>query len=113
MSTHFFGIRHHGPGSARNLRAALELLRPNAILIEGPPDAESVLSLFANEEMTPPVALLIYAPDDPKKAVFYPFAEFSPEWQAARYGLQNSIPVRFIDLPQTHLFALESEESEI
>lgn len=104
MSIHLFGIRHHGPGSARNLRAALESLRPDAILIEGPPDAESVLSLFAHEEMTPPVALLIYAPDDPKKAVFYPFAEFSPEWQAARYGLQNNIPVRFMDLPQTHQF---------
>ena len=33
-----FGIRHHGPGSARSLRAALEQLRPDAILVEGPPD---------------------------------------------------------------------------
>ncbi len=113
MSIHLFGIRHHGPGSARNLCTALELLRPDSILIEGPPDAESVLPLFVHEAMIPPVALLIYAPDDPKKAVFYPFAEFSPEWQAARYGLQNNIPVRFMDLPQTHQFALESGESEI
>jgi hypothetical protein len=113
MSLHIFGIRHHGPGSARSLRDALESLRPDAILIEGPPDAEHVLPLFAHEAMTPPVALLIYAPGDPKKAVFYPFAEFSPEWQAARYGLQNQIPVRFMDLPQTHQFALEADESAI
>lgn len=104
MSLHLFGIRHHGPGSARSLRDALETLQPDAILIEGPPDAESVLSLLAHEAMTPPVALLIYAPDEPKKAVFYPFAEFSPEWQAARYGLQQNIPVRFMDLPQAHQF---------
>jgi hypothetical protein len=111
MSIYLFGIRHHGPGSARSLRDALASLRPDAILIEGPPDAESVLPLFAHEAMTPPVALLIYAPDDPKKAVFYPFAEFSPEWQAARYGLRHSVPVRFMDLPQTHQFALaEAEE---
>lgn len=43
MSIHLFGIRHHGPGSARSLCEALEALRPDAILIEGPPDAESVL----------------------------------------------------------------------
>lgn len=113
MSIHLFGIRHHGPGSARSLRDALVSLQPDAILIEGPPDAESVLPLFTHEAMTPPVALLIYAPDDVRKAVFYPFAEFSPEWQAARYGLQNKIPVRFMDLPQTHQFALETEESAI
>jgi hypothetical protein len=105
MSFHLFGIRHHGPGSARSLRAALESLRPDAILIEGPPDAESVLPLFAHEAMTPPVALLIYAPDNPKKAVFYPFAEFSPEWQAVRYGLQHGVAVRFMDLPQAHQLA--------
>ena len=37
--------------------------------------------------MSPPVALLIYLPRRPKQAVFYPFAEFSPEWQAIQYGL--------------------------
>ncbi len=111
MSLHVFGIRHHGPGSARGLRAALDSLRPDAILIEGPPDAEGVLPLFAHEAMTPPVALLIYAPDDPKQAVFYPFAEFSPEWQAAQYGLRHGVPVRFMDLPQTHQFALEAAKA--
>lgn len=113
MSIHLFGIRHHGPGSARSLCDALASLQPDAILIEGPPDAESALYLFAHEAMTPPVALLIYAPDEPKHAVFYPFAEFSPEWQAARYGLQHGVPVRFMDLPQANQFALETEESKI
>ena len=113
MSLHLFGIRHHGPGCARSLRDALESLQPDAILIEGPPDAESVLPLFAHEAMTPPVALLIYAPEEPKHAVFYPFAEFSPEWQAARYGLQHGVPVRFMDLPQTHQFVLSNLASEI
>ena len=46
MSTHLFGIRHHGPGSARSLRLALEALKPDIVLIEGPPDAQEVLPLM-------------------------------------------------------------------
>ena len=61
-----FGIRHHGPGSARSLRAALEALRPDAILVEGPPDAAEVLPLLTHPDMRPPVALLIYVPDRSK-----------------------------------------------
>src|SRR5215217_1955054 len=97
-----FGIRHHGPGSARSLRAALEQLRPDIILVEGPPDAAEVLPLLVHPDMRPPVALLIYAPDAPRRAVYYPFALFSPEWQALHYGLANGIPVRFMDLPQAY-----------
>jgi len=100
VSLHVFGIRHHGPGSARSLVAALEGLRPDAVLVEGPPDADDVLPLARHDEMKPPVALLVYPPDQPQRAVFYPFAEFSPEWQAIRYALAHNIPVRFIDLPQ-------------
>jgi hypothetical protein len=107
MTIHIFGIRHHGPGSARSLRAALEALCPDAILVEGPPDAADVLPLLAHPAMRPPVALLIYAPDAPRRAVYYPFAVFSPEWQALRFGLENSIPVRFMDLPQAHQLAVE------
>ena len=51
--------------------------------------------------MKPPVALLVYAADEPRARVFYPFAEFSPEWQAIRYALARGVPVRFMDLPQT------------
>lgn len=101
-----FGIRHHGPGSARSLRKALEALQPDIILVEGPPDAEEVIPLLAHATMEPPVALLVYAPDQPSKAVFYPFAVFSPEWQALSYGLQQAVPVRFMDLPQAHRLAL-------
>jgi Family of unknown function (DUF5682) len=105
-----FGIRHHGPGSARSLRAALETMRPDAILVEGPPDAAEVLPLLAHPDMRPPVALLIYAPDMPRRAVYYPFALFSPEWQALHFGLTSGIPVRFMDLPQAHQLARTEEK---
>jgi hypothetical protein len=110
---HILGIRHHGPGSARNVRQALEALKPDAILVEGPPDAADVLPLLSQPAMQPPVALLVYEADPPKgkehrprKSVFYPFAVFSPEWQALYFGLTHDIPVRFMDLPQAHQLAL-------
>jgi hypothetical protein len=105
MSVQIFGIRHHGPGSARSLRVALEQLRPDVVLVEGPPDAEMMIPLLAHSEMRPPVALLIYVPDAPRRAVYYPFAIFSPEWQALHFALTNGIPARFMDLPQAHQFA--------
>src|SRR5947207_2861765 len=100
MGIHVFGIRHHGPGCARSLRAALEELQPDIVLVEGPPDAQEVLPLLTHEQMHPPVALIIYASEDPKRAVYYPFTHFSPEWQALRYALEREIPARFMDLPQ-------------
>ena len=107
-----FGIRHHGPGSARSLRQALSVMQPDILLVEGPPDADTVLSLVANTQLEPPVALLVYAPDALKLAAYYPFACFSPEWQAIQYGLTQNIPVRFMDLPQTHQFAQQKARDE-
>jgi hypothetical protein len=100
MSVHIFGIRHHGPGCARGLRAALEALAPDVVLVEGPPDAEGILSLLAHTAMRPPVAMLIYAPDTPHHAVYYPFTSYSPEWQALRFALERGVPAQFMDLPQ-------------
>lgn len=109
----FFGIRHHGPGCARALRAALEELRPDAILVEGPPEAEPWLGMMLREELVPPVALLLYVPDQPRRAVYYPFAEFSPEWQALKYGVERQLPTRFIDLPMAlHLAKPLDDASE-
>ncbi|WP_327677761.1 DUF5682 family protein [Kitasatospora sp. NBC_00458] len=99
------GVRHHGPGSARAVAAALELLRPDAVLVEGPPEADTLLGLAADKAMVPPVALLAHAADDPARAAFWPYAEFSPEWVAIRYAVELGVPVRFIDLPAAYGFA--------
>ena len=63
-----FGIRHHGPGSARSLERALNDLQPDTVLIEGPPEADALLELASREDMAPPVALLTYVPDEPARA---------------------------------------------
>ncbi|MET9950464.1 DUF5682 family protein [Streptomyces sp. NPDC006339] len=99
------GVRHHGPGSARAVAAALEAGRPKAVLIEGPPEADALVALAADEEMRPPVALLAHAVDDPGRAAFWPMAEFSPEWVALRWALAHGAEVRFVDLPAAHTLA--------
>jgi hypothetical protein len=109
MSLHIFGVRHHGPGCARSLRAALAALRPDVILVEGPPDAADVLPLLRQETLKPPVALLVYPPEAPHRAAFYPFAVFSPEWQALRFAAEQDIPARFMDLPHWHRLAMKGE----
>lgn len=92
---------------------ALDELRPDAVLVEGPPDADEVITFAGNAETEPPVALLVYAPESLERAVFYPFAQFSPEWQAIRWGLQHQVPVRFMDLPQAHQLTPETDEVPI
>ncbi len=111
MSHRVFGIRHHGPGCARSLVAALTELAPDCVLIEGPPDADDVVALAASPAMRPPVALLVHPLDAPEHAVFHPFAVFSPEWQALRFALARGIPVRFMDLPHAVTAALALRRS--
>ncbi|TCC19390.1 DUF5682 family protein [Kribbella speibonae] len=113
MTVHLLGIRHHGPGSARAVATALAELRPDVVLIEGPPEADKIVELAASEEMDPPVALLAYAVDDSTRAAFWPFAVFSPEWQAIRYGLAAGVPVRFCDLPAAQQFGSAGGRSSI
>ena len=68
LTTQVYGIRHHGPGSARSLRAALAEQKPDIVLIEGPPEADALVPLAADPEMAPPVALLAYVPGEPGRA---------------------------------------------
>ena len=103
---HVLGIRHHGPGSAHSVAEALAILRPDLVLVEGPPELDQVIPLLSDPEMVPPVAGLIYAADEPRLASFYPMASFSPEWVAIRWALSTGAQVRAIDLPAAHTFAL-------
>jgi hypothetical protein len=133
---HVLGVRHHGPGSARAVRAALEEIKPDAVLIEGPPEADALTSLVG--ELEPPVALLAYLSDTPKGDepragegkektargarplrvaegdgwAFWPFASFSPEWEALRYAVENGVRVRFCDLPAANTLAERVAEAE-
>ncbi|MDI3385671.1 DUF5682 family protein [Streptomyces sp. B-S-A8] len=104
------GVRHHGPGSARAVREALDARSPRAVLIEGPPEADALVELVGDDGMRPPVALLAHVTDDPARSAFWPLAEFSPEWVALRWAVERGVPARFIDLPAAHSLAGPPEE---
>ena len=106
---HLFGVRHHGPGSAASLVAALDHLDPVAVLIEGPSDANDLLRFAALPGMQPPIALLVHAAEEPSLASFFPFASFSPEWRALLWALKRERPVRFIDWPAATALAVRKE----
>ncbi|MFT5263995.1 MAG: hypothetical protein ACI8YQ_002739 [Polaribacter sp.] len=47
-----------------------------------------------------------------QQAAYFPFAVFSPEWQAIQWALKNEVPIRFMDLPYTLQFALDIAKEE-
>ncbi len=96
------GIRHHGPGSARSVVRALDEQQPSVVLVELPADCEPALRWVGHSQLLPPVALLGFVADQPQRAAFLPFAEFSPEWQAFQWAHAHGVPVRAIDLPLAH-----------
>ncbi|WP_433791299.1 DUF5682 family protein [Actinoplanes sp. CA-252034] len=111
MPERIYGIRHHGPGSARAVVRELDAHPPEVLLIEGPPEADDLVRWASDGGLEPPVALLGYAVDDPGKAAFWPFAVFSPEWQAIRWAVRRGVRVRFFDLPYGYRVAPAADTS--
>lgn len=107
-AVHLLGIRHHGPGSARSVVRALDALLPTVVLVELPADCEAALAWVGHRQLVPPVALLGYVVDQPHRAAFLPFGEFSPEWQAFVWAAAHGVPVRAMDLPLANSLAASS-----
>lgn len=105
-----FGIRHHGPGSARRLLNALQGWQPDCLLVEFPADAQKELAQMGSLALEPPVALVIYDQKNIQHALYYPFARFSPEWQALRWAARHGTPVEAIDLPVGIQLALKQQQ---
>ena len=110
LSINLLGIRHHGAGSSKSLIKALNLIQPDLILLEGTEEADSLLKNVGQDGLQPPVAMLMYNPKDFSQAVFYPYTEFSPEWQTILFANKNGIPIQHFDLPQSIRFAMRAEK---
>lgn len=108
-----YGIRHHGPGSTRSLLQALEVQQPDCVLIEAPEDASPALEYMLHPGLHPPVAILIYDAKDLRHASYLPFADFSPEWQAAQFALAQGLEVRLMDLPMGMQFQLDEQDEQL
>ncbi|WP_338131268.1 DUF5682 family protein [Cohnella rhizosphaerae] len=109
---HFFGIRHLSPAGSYHLLALLDEVRPTAVLIEGPSDAGALASQLVARGVVPPVALLAYTVQLPVRTLLYPFAEYSPEYQALRWAERNGSQAEFIDLPTGVSLALNALRHE-
>ncbi|MDR1594615.1 MAG: DUF5682 family protein [Prevotellaceae bacterium] len=101
-----FGVRHLSPGASYHLIDYLESKRPKCILIEGPSDANEFMEPIANKNVVPPIAILAYTTEFPVETILYPFASYSPEYQAICWGKRNKCEMRFIDLPSNILLKL-------
>ena len=117
----FFGIRHLSPAGAYYLREFLDEKKPKLVLVEGPSDFEDLLSDMVREETKPPIAVLAYTKEAPVRTILYPFAEYSPEYQAIQWCHKHHVTCRLIDLPSETFLAIpesgmqeaEGEESRI
>ena len=94
-----FGIRHLSPAGAYHLRGFLDEKQPDLILVEGPSDFNGLMDDMVREETKPPFAVMAFTKDSPIRTVLYPFAEYSPEYQAIVWAKEHGAQCRFMDLP--------------
>src|SRR5258707_4923805 len=95
-----YGVRHHSPACAVALGPLLEALKPTAIGVELPADLAPWIEWLGHPDAEAPLAIAGVSErgDD---LGFYPFADFSPELVAIRWGRTHGVPVHAIDLPMT------------
>ena len=106
----FFGIRHFSPACSYYVQEFLDRTEPELVLIEGPSDLNDLIEPLCSEDAIPPVAILAYTDEAPVQTVLWPFAEFSPEYQAILWANRHKVPVRFCDLPSKVTLALKKAE---
>mgnify|MGYP001203902465 CR=1 FL=1 len=109
---HRFGVRHLSPAGSYHLLALLEEVQPTAVLIEGPSDAGELAGQLVSRGVVPPVALLAYTEQLPVRTLLYPFADYSPEYQALRWAHRNGRHAEFIDLPTEASLAIVERKRE-
>lgn len=101
-----FGIRHLSPAGAFHLRRLLDERKPRLVLVEGPSDMSELMEHLTSPGTVPPVAMMAYTSEPPVRSILYPFAEYSPEYQAVLWAERNGAECRFMDLPSDVFLAL-------
>jgi len=105
-----FGVRHLSPTGAWHLRRYLDTVRPKVVLIEGLADADSLIPHITKKATKPPIAILAYTDAVPVRTLVYPFACYSPEYQAMVWAREHDARVEFIDLPSDIFLGLQELE---
>ncbi len=109
---HLFPVRHHSPRAALCLRALLDEVRPALVLIEGPSDADALIPILSADDTKPPIAILAYRTDGTPQSAMWPFARYSPEFQALRWAHEHGAQARFIDWPSGMALAADAARAQ-
>lgn len=107
----YFGIRHLSPAGAFHLRHYLDEKKPQLVLVEGPDDFNDHLVHLVRPETKPPIAVMAYTQEAPVRTILYPFAEYSPEYQAVLWCQEQQVSCQFIDLPSEVFLALTPQHT--
>lgn len=115
-SLYWFPVRHHSPTVARHLQEVIQRRKPKMLFIEGPADANDLISHLVDTATRPPVAIYSSFRDDdnvlglagicsptpdipPCFVSWYPMLSYSPEYVAMVLAKKLGTAVTFIDLP--------------
>ena len=107
-----FGIRHFSPAGAYFVRKFLNESRPDVVLIEGPADFDFLIDDIVSKNLLPPFAIMAYTKEVPIETVLYPFAVYSPEYQAILWARENNKECHFFDLESNIMLGLESKNED-
>ena len=107
-----FGIRHFSPAGAYFVRKFLNENRPDVVLIEGPADFDFLIDDIVSKNLLPPFAIMAYTKEVPIETVLYPFAVYSPEYQAILWARENNKECHFFDLESNIMLGLESKNED-
>ncbi|WP_199186901.1 DUF5682 family protein [Blastopirellula marina] len=108
-----FGVRHLSPMGAWQLRAYLDELQPEVLLIEGIDDATPLIADMTRKETKPPIAILAYTDSLPVRTIVTPLARYSPEFQAISWAKEHGADAQFFDLPSECFLGLLDAEYEL
>ena len=112
IKPHIFGVRHFSPAGAYYVREYLDKVKPKIVLIEGPLDFNDLMSEIVGKNVSPPIAIMAYTLEAPIQTIVYPFAEFSPEYQAILWAKENKVECRFCDLPSSIFLGIENAKEK-
>ena len=111
-------VRHHSPACACHIKKIFAQWKPDAVLVEGPDNANALLPVMVHSDTRAPFAIY-YAYHDKAKKIseeqqhykcYYPFLDYSPELTALREAHKNMTHMSFIDLSYGDILAASAEK---
>ena len=112
-------VRHHSPACSYQIKKIVADWKPDAVLVEGPDNANALLPVMLHEDTRAPFAIY-YAYHDKAEKIskeqehykcYYPFLDYSPELVALREAHKNMTEVSFIDLSYGDILAASAERA--